>query len=100
MARAQGDSALSGELTTVKSDVASLKTDVAALRRDLTALRTEFGAKITEVSLPYRGKTNTPGYVPHVAAEVARVKGLPVEAVAEATTANFHRLFSRVVAPP
>lgn len=47
VARAQGDSALSGELSTVKSDVASLKTDVAALRRDLTALRTEFGAKIT-----------------------------------------------------
>lgn len=47
VARAQGDSALSGELTTVKGDVATLKTDVAALRRDLTALRTEFGAKIT-----------------------------------------------------
>ncbi|HNV77221.1 MAG: OmpA family protein [Gemmatimonadetes bacterium] len=47
VARAQGDSALSGELSTVKGEVATLKTDVAALRRDLTALRTEFGAKIT-----------------------------------------------------
>lgn len=47
VARAQGDSALSGELGTVKSEVATLKTDVVALRRDLTALRTEFGAKIT-----------------------------------------------------
>jgi len=47
VARAQGDSALSGEITTVKGEVATLKTDVAALRRDLTALRTEFGAKIT-----------------------------------------------------
>lgn len=45
--RAQGDSALSGEIAGVKSEVATLKTDVAALRRDLTALRTEFGAKIT-----------------------------------------------------
>ena len=47
VARAQGDSALSGELSTVKGEVATLKTDGAALRRDLTALRTEFGAKIT-----------------------------------------------------
>ncbi|MCC6931321.1 MAG: OmpA family protein [Gemmatimonadaceae bacterium] len=47
VARAQGDSALSGDITSVKSEVATLKTDVAALRRDLTALRTEFGAKIT-----------------------------------------------------
>jgi peptidoglycan-associated lipoprotein len=47
VARAEGDSALSGEITTVKGEVATLKNDVAALRRDLTALRTEFGAKIT-----------------------------------------------------
>jgi len=47
VARAQGDSALSGEITSVKGEVATLKNDVAALRRDLTALRTEFGAKIT-----------------------------------------------------
>jgi TatD DNase family protein len=43
--------------------------------------------------VPYRGKTNTPAYVPHVAAELARVKGLSVEAVAQATSANFRRLF-------
>ncbi len=47
VARSQGDSALSGDITSVKGDVATLQTDVAALRRDLTALRTEFGAKIT-----------------------------------------------------
>lgn len=47
VARAQGDSALSGDITAVKGEVATLKSDVAALRRDLTALRTEFGAKIT-----------------------------------------------------
>jgi TatD DNase family protein len=43
--------------------------------------------------VPYRGKTNQPAYVPHVAAELARLKGLPVAAVAEATTANFEHLF-------
>jgi TatD DNase family protein len=42
---------------------------------------------------PYRGKTNEPAYVVHVAEEIARVKQVPVAAVAEATSANFFRLF-------
>ncbi len=46
--------------------------------------------------MPYRGKTNQPAYVPHVAACLADIKGVAVEAVAAATTANFHRLFKRV----
>jgi TatD DNase family protein len=43
--------------------------------------------------VPYRGKTNSPAYVPFVARQIAELKGLPVEAVARATTANFERLF-------
>lgn len=43
--------------------------------------------------VPHRGKTNQPGYVIHVAEEIARLRGIPVEAVAEATTGNFSRLF-------
>jgi TatD DNase family protein len=43
--------------------------------------------------VPYRGKTNSPAYVPHVAAQVAAVKGLDVQTVAEATSRNFERLF-------
>ena len=43
--------------------------------------------------VPYRGKTNQPAYVPQVAIELARQKGLPLEAVAEATTRNTRRLF-------
>jgi TatD DNase family protein len=43
--------------------------------------------------VPYRGKTNTPAYVPHVARQVAELKGLPVEEVARATSSNFERLF-------
>jgi TatD DNase family protein len=43
--------------------------------------------------VPYRGKTNNPSYVPHVAARIAELKGLPVETVARATSANFERLF-------
>lgn len=43
--------------------------------------------------VPHRGKTNTPAWVPHVAAELARVKGLSIDEVAQATSANFDRLF-------
>jgi TatD DNase family protein len=43
--------------------------------------------------VPYRGKLNNPSYVPHVAAQLAAVKGLDVEAVGEATSRNFERLF-------
>lgn len=43
--------------------------------------------------VPYRGKLNEPSYVPHVAAEIARLRGVSVEAIAEATTDNFFRLF-------
>jgi TatD DNase family protein len=46
--------------------------------------------------VPYRGKTNTPALVPHVAQQVAELHGVSVETVAEATTRNFLRLFNRV----
>ncbi|GAB2481657.1 TatD family hydrolase [Comamonas humi] len=48
--------------------------------------------------VPYRGKTNNPSYVPYVAKQIAQVRGLPVEQVAEATSANFDRLFPGVLA--
>jgi TatD DNase family protein len=48
--------------------------------------------------VPYRGKTNTPAYVPWVARQLAELKGLSVEAVAEATCRNFERLFDQVTA--
>lgn len=43
--------------------------------------------------VPYRGKTNQPAYVPHVAAELARLKGLDPAEVTEATTRNVRDLF-------
>jgi len=43
--------------------------------------------------VPYRGKTNSPAYVPFVAQQIAVLKGVPVEVVAQATTRNFERLF-------
>ncbi len=42
---------------------------------------------------PYRGKTNEPAFVRYVAVEVAKLRGISLEALAEATTANFFRLF-------
>jgi len=46
--------------------------------------------------VPYRGKLNTPALVSYVAAELARVKGVSVEEIAQATSANFDRLFKPV----
>ncbi|NCN71120.1 MAG: TatD family hydrolase [Betaproteobacteria bacterium] len=47
--------------------------------------------------MPYRGKTNNPSYVPLVAAQLAHIKHLPVQAIARATSDNFDRLFSGVL---
>lgn len=44
--------------------------------------------------VPHRGKTNSPAFVPFVAQQLAEVKGISVETVAEATTANTLALFS------
>ena len=46
---------------------------------------------------PHRGKTNEPGYVVHVAEEIARLRQVPLETIAAATTGNFFRLFSKAV---
>jgi TatD DNase family protein len=43
--------------------------------------------------VPYRGKTNSPAYVPFVARQLAQLKGLDVEKVAQATSDSFDRLF-------
>jgi TatD DNase family protein len=45
--------------------------------------------------VPHRGKTNRPGLVLHVAEEVARLRGIPLESLAKATSANFFSLFLR-----
>ena len=46
--------------------------------------------------VPYRGKVNSPAYVPWVARQLAEIKQLPVEEVAATTSRNFERLFARV----
>lgn len=44
--------------------------------------------------VPYRGKTNQPGWVKHVAEEVARLQKRSLVDVATATTQNFFKLFN------
>lgn len=44
--------------------------------------------------MPYRGKTNQPSYVKHVAEEIAKLRGEPLEMIATATTNNFFKLFA------
>jgi len=43
--------------------------------------------------VPYRGKTNEPALVKHVAEEIARLRSLSLEQVAMATSGNFFKLF-------
>lgn len=47
--------------------------------------------------VPHRGKTNNPSYVPFVAQQIAEIKGLSLEEVAQATSRNFERLFDRTM---
>ncbi len=43
--------------------------------------------------VPFRGKTNEPAYVAHVAAHVADLRGVSVATLGEQTSANFQALF-------
>jgi TatD DNase family protein len=43
--------------------------------------------------VPHRGKVNRPGWVRYVAEEIARLRGISLEALAAATSNNFFRLF-------
>ncbi|MFM2042186.1 MAG: hypothetical protein RLY86_762 [Pseudomonadota bacterium] len=83
----------SGIVTFKKSE------DLRAIARDLPLDRI-----LVETDAPYlapvpmRGKRNEPAFTVHTAGVIAYAKGLTYEAVAQATTANFLRLFDRVPA--
>ncbi len=47
--------------------------------------------------VPFRGKTNEPGFVRHVAEHIATLRGCTPEDIGKATSANFRRLFARAV---
>ena len=42
---------------------------------------------------PHRGKRNEPSFIPIIARKIAEIKAIPLEKVAEITTANARRLF-------
>jgi len=44
--------------------------------------------------VPFRGKTNQPAYVKHVAESIAQLRGDSIDTITNATTENFFRLFS------
>lgn len=46
---------------------------------------------------PFRGKTNTPAWVPYVAQQLADLKACSLQEVATATSLNFDRLFPKVL---
>lgn len=45
--------------------------------------------------MPHRGKTNEPSFVRHTAQKLADLRGVSLEQIAEQTTANFFKLFSK-----
>jgi len=45
--------------------------------------------------IPHRGKKNEPGYLPIIAEKIASLRSIPVQVVAEQTTANAKSLFFR-----
>jgi len=46
--------------------------------------------------VPYRGKRNEPAFTAATATKLAGIKGVDIDTLAAATTANFHRLFTKV----
>lgn len=50
--------------------------------------------------VPYRGRDNEPAYVVAIAQLLARLWDVPIERVAEQTTANFERVFSVTLPKP
>ena len=84
----------SGILTFKKSD------ELRAIAGDLPADRI-----LVETDAPYlaptphRGKRNEPAFVAHTAAVLAETRDVSVETLAEQTSENFFRLFSKVPRP-
>ncbi|MDX9862856.1 MAG: TatD family hydrolase, partial [Rhodospirillales bacterium] len=94
--RAVADAALDLGFHISFSGIVSFK-NAAALREVAAAIPLERMLIETDAPylapVPHRGKINQPGYVKHVAEAIAQVRGLTAEAVGEATTENFFRLF-------
>ena len=75
-------------------------TDLRAIARDapLDRLLVETDAPYL-APMPHRGKRNEPAFVAHTAAMLAALKGVTLDELANATTENFFRLFTKVTKP-
>jgi TatD DNase family protein len=82
----------SGILTFPKSQ------EIRDIARDLPAdrLLVETDAPFL-APVPFRGKRNEPGHVTRTAAVLAEMRGMTPEALADLTTTNFRRLFTRTI---
>jgi TatD DNase family protein len=49
---------------------------------------------------PFRGKRNEPAYTRHTAEVLAKVKGVSLDELAQATNANCDRLFPKLITAP
>ena len=84
----------SGVVTFKKSE--ALRAIAAELPLDRLLVETDAPFLAPE---PFRGKRNEPALIAHTASALAKVRGLTAEDFAAATTANFHRLFTKVPRP-
>lgn len=84
----------SGILTFKKAD--DLRETAAALPLDRLLVETDSPYL---APVPHRGKTNEPAFTAHTAARLAEIKGVGPEEIAAVTTANFHRLFTKIPPP-
>ena len=74
--------------------------ELRAIVRDLPLDRLLFETDAPYLApVPYRGKRNEPAFVAATAAAVAALKDVDPQHLAEATTANFFRLFAKASAP-
>ncbi|ATB26919.1 TatD family hydrolase [Melittangium boletus] len=79
---------LSGVVTYKKTEALQDAVRFAPLERLMVETDSPYLAPV-----PYRGKKNEPSYVVETAKKLAELKGVPVEKVAEVTTANAATLF-------
>ncbi|MGI4953293.1 MAG: TatD family hydrolase [Janthinobacterium lividum] len=85
-----GSLSFSGILTFPKSE------DIRAIARKAPADRILVETDAPYLApVPFRGKRNEPSYVSRTAEVLAGVRGLSTDALAELTTQNFRRLFSK-----
>jgi TatD DNase family protein len=80
----------SGILTFPRSD--ALRDIALAIPQDRLLVETDSPYL---APVPQRGRRNEPGFVAHTARRLAEIRDMAPERLADITTGNFHRLFSR-----